>query len=213
MNAPAWGVRVPGSELKSEGGGRGSIRRPSTENTEGKMKSTLATILIGLALLGGIAFGGYTLYERHISTEARAAVLAALGDNVNDADVAVYLRTAKLAIRTKRDAYIVGLLDKTVEQAEKASRDQQEWTNSIFDSSTVDPLLETEKIDCQQLYGVHSSECRADAENAQSAIKEHKDEVNMHRTSADAEEKEAKRLMEILRTEMGLQQLQTGGKQ
>ena len=120
MNAPAWGVRVPGSELKSEGGGRGSIRRPSTENTEGKMKSTLATILIGLALLGGIAFGGYTLYERHISTEARAAVLAALGDNVNDADVAVYLRTAKLAIRTKRDAYIVGLLDKTVEQAEKA---------------------------------------------------------------------------------------------
>jgi hypothetical protein len=115
------------------------------------MKNLIAAIAIGLALVVGASIGGYFLYEQHISSDVRAAVQGEFGNNVSNADALAYLRAATLASRTKRDAYIVGLLDKAIEQSRLASDHQRESLQLLTKDRTPE--------DCN-IYGWGSAECR-----------------------------------------------------
>ena len=121
------------------------------------MNTKQKTLLIAslTILLVGAAFTGYTLYERRVSTDVRAAVLATLGNNVSDADAVVYLRTAKLASRTKRDTYVVGLLDNFVKQAMAAGRDNREVMNLL----TKHIIGQDWPVECK-IYGIQTLQCR-----------------------------------------------------
>jgi hypothetical protein len=77
-----------------------------------KAKKMLASVVLFLTLT--TTLGGHALYERHLSSDVRAAVVAVLSKNASYADDQVYIRTANLAIRTEKDAYVVGLLDQSM---------------------------------------------------------------------------------------------------
>jgi len=164
------------------------------------MRKQLAMVaVLTLMLLTGVALGGHALYEHHLSSDVRAAVLASLGNNVSDADVAVYLRTAKLAIRTKRDAYIVGLLDKIVEQVTEAEKDKQEFSDALIsDMDSEDAIMGA----C----GPNSSGdgCRLELRTDVPLQKSDREVETRALNGEAAKIKDAARLTGILRTEMGL---------
>jgi hypothetical protein len=61
--------------------------------------------------------------EQQISPAVRAAVTAALGPHVSDSDTTEFLRSAKLATRTKHDTEVVAMLDEAVSLARSAVQD------------------------------------------------------------------------------------------
>src|SRR6516225_1402604 len=71
---------------------------------------TFAIILLASAFLGWIYYN-----ERMVSSKVKAAVRVVVNSpNITDADLEVYLRTAKLESRTKKDADVVARLEKMV---------------------------------------------------------------------------------------------------
>ena len=64
-----------------------------------------------------------TQEPQELSSSVRAAVGAALGPHVSDADLTEFLRSAKLASRTKRDAEVVAMLDEVVSLVRSAAQD------------------------------------------------------------------------------------------
>jgi hypothetical protein len=155
----------------------------------------LALLLLVLGLAG---FAGYTLYQHHISSDVRAAVVASLGDNVSTADVEVFLRTAKLASRTKRDARVVDLLDKAVAHAASSQRDIREsWGITM---QGIKNLIPTE---CK-VYGFNSPQCRAAAHADLEETKRNRERQNSLNADAEREEAEAKRLLALLYADLGL---------
>ena len=78
-------------------------------------------------ILSASAFVGWNYYnERMVSSKVKAAVRVIVDSpNITDADVEVYLRTAKLESRTKKDADVVARLDKMVSVMRQSSFDKE----------------------------------------------------------------------------------------
>jgi hypothetical protein len=82
---------------------------------------TFAIILLASAFLGWIYYN-----ERMVSSKVKAAVRVVVNSpNITDADLEVYLRTAKLESRTKKDADVVARLDKMVSLMRQSSFDKE----------------------------------------------------------------------------------------
>ena len=114
------------------------------------MKWTLAA-LFWLVLVGGLS----ACHERHvqqqeqqISPPVRAAVAAALGPHVSDADETEFLRSAKLASRTKHDAEVVAMLDEVVNLARSAAQDDYQAKEYHRESRKFNSMQPEEKKDC-----------------------------------------------------------------
>jgi hypothetical protein len=100
-----------------------------------KIAMSLA-LLIGLTYLGVFGFQRYSEQrqqkqyeedrEQQLSPEVKAAVTAIIGQNANvsDADVVAFLRAAKLASRTQRDAEIVGMVDRWTLSVKEAAKNK-----------------------------------------------------------------------------------------
>ena len=98
---------------------------------------TFAIILLASALFGWIYYN-----ERMVSSKVKAAVRVVVDSpNITDADLEVYLRTAKLESRTKKDADVVARLDKMVSLMRQSSFDKERGQ----DSRVMDTLSEAIK--------------------------------------------------------------------
>jgi hypothetical protein len=165
-----------------------------------KRTTVLAMTLVGLALMGVALVGGYRVYQQHISSDVRAAVLAAVGDNATEADIVVYLRAAKLASRTKRDAEVVDLLDRGINAAVSSQKSNQEsWKLLLHDLSN--PI---EPAECR-IYGPVTSECIA---ALKASIEEHKRDVEVEKAydaNAKYESGIALDLLNAVRKSVGLE--------
>ena len=79
---------------------------------------------------------------QQISPAVRAAVVAALGPNVSDSDMTEFLRSAKLASRTKRDSEVVAMLDEVVSLASSAAQDDYQAEKYRRDSQALGTMSE-----------------------------------------------------------------------
>jgi hypothetical protein len=87
---------------------------------------TLAFVTFAIIVLASAFFGWIYYNERMVSSKVKAAVLAAVNSpNITDADLEVYLRTAKLESRTKKDADVVVRLDKMASLMRQSSFDKE----------------------------------------------------------------------------------------
>jgi hypothetical protein len=105
-------------------------------------KRTIAFVTSAIIVLAS-AFLGWIYYnERMVSSKVKAAVLAVVNSpNITDADLEVYLRTAKLESRTKRDADVVARLDKMASLMRQCSFDKERGQ----DTRVMDTLSEAIK--------------------------------------------------------------------
>lgn len=85
-----------------------------------------SAVVFGL-ILAGMLSGCYKRQpqqqEQQLSPAVKAAVAAALGPHVSDADLTEFLRSAKLASRTKQDTEVVVILDEVVNLVRSAAQD------------------------------------------------------------------------------------------
>jgi len=97
---------------------------------------TFAIILLASAFLA------WYYNERMVSSKVKAAVRVVVNSpNITDANLEVYLRTAKLESRTKKDADVVARLDKMVSLMRQSSFDKERGQ----DSRVMDTLSEAIK--------------------------------------------------------------------
>ena len=102
-------------------------------------KRTKIFVTFAIIVLASTSFGWWYYNERMVSSKVKAAVLAVVNSpNVADADLDVYLRTAKLESRTKRDADVVIRLDKMISLMRQSAFDKARGQ----DSRVIDTLSE-----------------------------------------------------------------------
>ncbi|SRR5216683_3366272 len=90
------------------------------------------TIIIGIGIIICGVFGVSKYRQGRLSAEVRNAFCSSLSPNASESDVAFYVRAAKLASRTKQDAYVIALLDDFVHvAADNAQRQQGEWNRTL----------------------------------------------------------------------------------
>ena len=89
-------------------------------------KRTKVFVTFAIIVLASTSFGWWYYNERMVSSKVKAAVRAVVNSpNIADADLEVYLRTAKLESRTKRDANVVARLDKMASLMRQRSFDKE----------------------------------------------------------------------------------------
>jgi len=114
------------------------------------VKWTLAA-LFWLVLVGGLSAcheRQVQHQEQQISPPVRAAMAAVLGPHVSDADATEFLRSAKLASRTKHDAEVVAMLDEVVNLARSAAQDDYQAEANHRASRQCNSMPPEEKKDC-----------------------------------------------------------------
>ena len=176
------------------------MRAESSE--QAKVKCTLATLCL-LVLVGGLsASRERQAQQEHISPPVRAAVSAALGPHVSDADVIEFLRSAKLASRTKRDTDVVALLDEVVNLARSAEEDDDQAKEYRRESQKFKSMPPEEKQDCSDPpYGSQEwvKDCEKLNELGPRINREHHDKAIHSEEVAQNYENESKRRKEQIR--------------
>jgi len=105
-------------------------------------KRKMVFVTFAIILLASDLFGWIYYNERMVSSKVKAAVRVVVDSpNITDADLEVYLRTAKLESRTKKDADVVARLDKMVSLMRQSSFDKERGQ----DSRVMDTLSEAIK--------------------------------------------------------------------
>lgn len=103
-------------------------------------RRTRLFVTFTIVVLALTSFGWWYYNERMVSSKVKGAVLAVVNSpNVTDADLDVYLRTAKLESRTKRDTVVVARLDKMVALMRQSAFDKARGQ----DSRVIDTLSKT----------------------------------------------------------------------
>ena len=107
---------------------------------DGQKKRKIAFFAI---VLLASAFLGWNCYnERMVSSKVKAAVRVVVNSpNITDADLEIYLQTAKLESRTKKDADVVARLDKMASLMRQSSFDKERGQ----DTRVMDTLSEAIK--------------------------------------------------------------------
>lgn len=79
-------------------------------------------VLVILVVVGLGSFGGYWFYEQHhISSDLKRTILAALDSHSTENDFHVYMREARLQVRTRRDAIVLAKLENAAELANSSA--------------------------------------------------------------------------------------------
>ena len=138
--------------------------------------------------------------EQQISPSVRAAVAAALGPHVSDADLTEFLRSAKLASRNKRDTEVVAMLDEVVNLARSAAQDDYQAKEYHQESQRFSSMPPEEKEDCSDPppYGSQDwvESCKKINALASRVNKEHHDKAIHSEEVAKNHENESQRKKE-----------------
>ncbi len=70
---------------------------------------------VSILLMSGVTYGGWRLYQRHLSSDLRGTLVAAADPTASDAELHAYLRRARFQVRTERDAEIFGKIATAVQ--------------------------------------------------------------------------------------------------
>ena len=156
-------------------------------------KRTKVFVTFAIIVLASVFLGWKYYDERMVSSKVKAAVLAMVSSpNIPDADVEVYLRTAKSESRTKRDADVVARLDKTVSLMRQSSFDKARGQ----DSRMIDALSKT----VQGCSTVPDQSC----EKLQQSLAEFTQQSQHLLEKSQEEQAEAQTLFSSLRVDVGL---------
>ncbi|MBI3645741.1 MAG: hypothetical protein HY233_07245 [Acidobacteriales bacterium] len=183
------------------------------------MKWLLAALFF-LVLVGGLSAcherQAQQQEQQQISPAVRAAVAAALGPHVSDADATEFLRSAKLASRTKHDTEVVAMLDEVVNLARSAAQDDYQAEGYHRESRKLSSMSPEEKKDCSDSPIVAGdseawvSACKEFNEAGQRLDKIHHDKARHSEEVAQNYENESKRKKEQI-TDL-VQKLQAAAK-
>ncbi len=132
--------------------------------------------------------------EQQISPPVRAAVVAAIGPHVSDADLTEFLRSAKLASRTRRDAEVVAMLDEVVSLARSAAQNDNQAEEYRAESRKYSSMLPEDQSDCSGLSDV--SDCEEINDINKKLDKVHHDKARQNAEFAQDVENESKRKRE-----------------
>lgn len=128
-----------------------------------------------------------------VSSQVKAAVRAVLNTpNISDADLEVYLRTAKLESSTKRDGDVVARLDKMISLVRQSSFDERR----ARDSGVTDTLSQAIK-GCSQN---PDESCR----KLEQSLAEFTEQSEHLLEKSKEEQAEAQILLTSLRADVGL---------
>jgi hypothetical protein len=85
-------------------------------------------LFVLVILLVAASYGGFQLYERHLSSNLKRTLVAALDQSATDADILVYVREARLQVRTEKDKATLSKLEKMLQLAQDAQEiEQRHW--------------------------------------------------------------------------------------
>ena len=79
-----------------------------------KVSPPLASAVL-ILLVAGVSYGGWRIYQGHLSGDLRRTLIAAADPTASNADIHAYLRRARLQVRTDRDAEVFGKLATSVQ--------------------------------------------------------------------------------------------------
>src|SRR5690348_1124199 len=109
---------------------------PKANNQKKRKTAFFAIVLLASAFLGWNYYN-----ERMVSSKVKAAVRVVVSSpNITDADLEVYLQTAKLESRTKKDADVVARLDQMASLMRQSSLDEKRGQ----DTRVMDVVLPSE---------------------------------------------------------------------
>lgn len=105
----------------------------------GNLKRIAAYVLLAVVIAVAAGFGWNRYHQRTLSPQVRVAVKALLEDPTGE-NIELYLRTAHLASRTKRDAEVISILDKMVYCAKRSAwHEQGAWDEMELAQKLTDP--------------------------------------------------------------------------
>ena len=139
-----------------------------------KRLNKVCLTLAGTVLAGLAVFGAHAAYERRLSVGVRVAITAGLDENTTLLDEKQYLRAAKLAARTKKDDYVIGLFEGFINSVEAAQDAERNATNAVFDVEQTPAAVEERDCTLDIIRGDITSDSR---KACQETIKEHTAEI------------------------------------
>jgi hypothetical protein len=159
--------------------------------------------------LGG--FLGYYLYQRHLSSDLKRILVAAMDPHCSVADVQQYLHAARPLVRTKRDWDVLAQTQKAFEMAVDAQQTSDEYLQYL--QQTLDDGVTRQSAfwkleQIEEQYRSEGLRVPADlkAQEAE-ALKEEKresDEWKQRDNDADREQAEAGKLFNQVRADIGM---------
>lgn len=95
----------------------------------------VSPILISFLVLGGI--GSWEWYNHsYLSGDLRRTLVAAVDPQDSNNDVLIYLRIARLQVKTQRDQTLFDKLKKMVFLSQEADKLNKEWWDNSLDTNT-----------------------------------------------------------------------------
>lgn len=176
------------------------------------LRFRISMVFLGLVLTGLAGIGWNYYHQRTLSPEVQAAVLATLGGNTSYLDASAYLRSAKLACRTKRDFDAVGRLDNAIMLLKSGAEDSQKSWDLMMKGIAAPSSEENDcslklELNLRQLQKMTASEkehCHTVFKQKVEESKTNRELEDSYNKAAKSELSEGRKLIVQLRAEMNL---------
>jgi len=186
------------------------------------MSRTSKAAIFGLliAIIGFGCFGGYQLYQRrYISSDLKRTLLAAMDPTTSESDILVYIRDARLQVRTRKDAEILQKFQTCVQLGRDSSEINSRLMKEYFEDlgSMVSQNSSFNKLVAlrSEYWAAHLPVPKDLLTRMDQAIADEKARQKRQKETWEAEEKRAKeeqataqKLYKEVRAELGLPPLE-----
>jgi hypothetical protein len=173
-----------------------------------KMKLLLVLVVLVL-LLSGVSYGGWRLYQRHLSSDLRRTLIAAADPTASDADLQAYLHRARLQVRTERDAEIFGKIATAVQLNDtvrkqvllNAQRMVDIASRDLNENSACRQML---RLGVKEMMSSRAQVLREQCEKQQAVEKAEQESEQAQQATYQKEMDRARTLFRDFRNELGL---------
>lgn len=168
----------------------------------GAMWGVTGAVLVA-ACLAGLA--GYHLYQRHLSSNLKRTLVAAMDPHCSIADVQQYLHAARPLVRTKRDAEVLAQTQKAFEMAVAAQQTMDEYRQ--YTLRNLNDTLQDATNKLEEYQGMSAAQVKEAIKEDEQIEKEKKqlsDEWDRDNDDAVKEQAEAGKLFNQVRAELGM---------
>lgn len=164
---------------------------------------------VGVLVLFGLTYGGWRLYQNHLSTDLRSTLIAATDPTASDADIHAYLRRARLQIRTERDVEIFGKITTAVQLKRMMRKQALINAQELGDFATHDldensPCRQMLRLGATKLASTRAQTLREQCEGQQAAEKAELKSSKAKQAIYQKEMDQERALLRDVRNELGL---------
>lgn len=152
--------------------------------------------VICLPLVVAACYGGWRLYEHHLSSDLRRTLVAAADPSASPADVQAYVRDARLQVRTERDNAELVKLVRLVQLQE----DSEQLLASVKGDIAGGPcpqLGQLEQLDSSEVTSSYGRSLAKQCKDDMQLVEQEQKQVNN-------DTREFNRLFNELRADLGL---------